>query len=188
MDINQPVMAQPELDQLLRATANGDRAAFSAIYNATSAKLFGVAVRILKRRDLAEDVIQDAYLKIWDAAHKFHPELGSPMSWMIAITRNRAIDVLRKRTEVAVEDQKDSGERADETPDPFEMTAQSNDLKALLRCMEKLNPDQRRCLLMAYYYGYTHDEISERISSPVGTVKSWIRRGLAQVKECLGNG
>ena len=181
-------MAKPELDQLLRATAKGDRAAFRAIYNVTSAKLFGVAVRILKRSDLAEDVIQDAYLKIWDAAPKFRPELGSPMSWMVAITRNRAIDVLRKRTEVGVEDQKDSGERADDTPDPFEMTAQNNELKALLSCMERLNPDQRQCLLMAYYYGYTHEEISERMSTPVGTVKSWIRRGLVRVKECLGDG
>jgi RNA polymerase sigma-70 factor (ECF subfamily) len=181
-------MAQPELNQLLRAAANGDKDAFRAIYNATSAKLFGVAVRILKRSDLAEDVIQDAYLKIWDAAPNFRPELGSPMSWMVAITRNRAIDVLRKRTELAVEDQKDGGERADETPDPFELTAQSNELKALLGCMERLNPEQRQCLLMAYYYGYTHEEISERMSTPVGTVKSWIRRSLARVKECLGDG
>ena len=181
-------MAQPELDQLLRATANGDRAAFRAIYNATSAKLFGVALRILKRSDLAEDVIQDAYLKIWDAAPNFRPELGSPMSWMIAITRNRAIDILRKRTEVGVEDQKDGGERADDALDPYEVTAQNNELKALLSCMERLNPDQRQCLLMAYYYGYTHEEISKRMSTPVGTVKSWIRRGLARVKECLGDG
>jgi RNA polymerase sigma-70 factor (ECF subfamily) len=181
-------MAQPKLDQLLRDVANGDRAAFRAIYQATSSKLFAVAVRILKRSDLAEDVIQDAYLKIWDAAPNYRPELGTPMSWMIAITRNRAIDVIRKRTEVGLEDQKDSGERADDAPDPFEMTAQSNDLKALLACMEKLKPEQRDCLLMAYYHGYTHEEISERKSAPVGTVKSWIRRGLAQVKECLGDG
>ncbi len=181
-------MAQSELDQLLRAAANGDRAAFRALYNASSAKLFGVAVRILKRSDLAEDVIQDAYLKIWDAAPNFRPELGSPMSWMVAITRNRAIDVLRKRTEVGVEDQKDGGEREDDAPDPYQMTVQNNELKALLSCMERLNPDQRQCLLMAYYYGYTHEEISERMSTPVGTVKSWIRRGLAKVKECLGDG
>lgn len=178
-------MAKPQLDQLLRAAADGDRGAFRAIYDATSAKLFGVAVRILKRSDLAEDVIQDAYLKIWDAAPNYRQELGSPMSWMVAITRNRAIDVLRKRTEVGVEDQKDGGERADDAPDPFEATAQSSELKALLGCMERLNPDQRKCLLMAYYYGYTHEEISEHLSTPVGTVKSWIRRGLARVKECL---
>ena len=178
-------MTQPQLDQLLSAAANGDRTAFRAIYDATSAKLFGVAVRILKRSDLAEDVMQDAYLKIWDAAPKFSPELGSPMSWMVAITRNRAIDVLRKRTEVGVDDQNEVGEQKDDTPDPYELTAQSRDLKALLGCMEKLNPEQRQCLLMAYYYGYTHDEISERLSTPVGTVKSWIRRSLARVKKCL---
>ncbi len=186
-DAGEPVMAQQQLHKLMRAAANGDRSAFHAIYNATSAKLFGVAVRILKRRDLAEDVMQDAYLKIWDAAPKYRPEAGSPISWMVAITRNRAIDVLRKRTEVAVEDEKDGGDRADDAPDPFELTAQSGELKALLGCMEKLNPDQRQCLLMAYYYGYTHEEISQRMTTPIGTVKSWIRRGLIQVKECLGN-
>ena len=178
-------MAQPQLDTLLRAASNGDKAAFRAIYDATSAKLFAVAIRILKRSDLAEDVMQDAYLKIWDAASNYRPELGSPISWMAAITRNRAIDVLRKRTEVSVEDQKDSGERADEAPNPFEMTVQSLELKSLLVCMEKLKPDHRDCLLMAYYYGYTHEEISTRMSTPVGTVKSWIRRGLVRVKECL---
>jgi len=180
-------MAQPQLDQLLRAAANGDRAAFRAIYDATSAKLFGVAVRILKRKDLAEDVMQDAYLKIWDAAPRYRPELGSPISWMVAITRNRAIDVLRKRTELAVEDEQDRGERPDDAPDPFEMTAQSRELKALLNCMEKLSPDQRQSLLMAYYYGYTHEEISQRMARPAGTVKSWIRRGLIQLKGCLGD-
>ncbi|MFQ5625200.1 MAG: RNA polymerase sigma factor [Methyloligellaceae bacterium] len=180
-------MAQPQLDQLLRAAANGDRSAFRAIYDTTSTKLFGVAVRILKRKDLAEDVMQDAYLKIWDAAPRYRPELGSPISWMVAITRNRAIDVLRKRTEVAVEDEKDGGERADDAPDPFEMTAQSRELKALLRCMEKLGDNQRQSLLMAYYYGYTHEEISQRMARPVGTVKSWIRRGLIQLKGCLGD-
>ena len=181
-------MAQPQLDQLLRAAANGDQAAFKAIYDATSAKLFGVAVRILKRSDLAEDVIQDAYLKIWDAAPSYSPDIGSPMSWMVAITRNRAIDVLRKRTEVGVDDQSEVIEQEDETPDPYELTAQSRDLKALLGCMEMLNADQRKCLLLAYYYGYTHEEISERMSTPVGTVKSWIRRSLARVKKCLDNG
>lgn len=181
-------MAQPQLDQLLKAVSRGDRDAFRAIYDATSAKLFSVAIRILKRSDLAEDVIQDVYLKIWDVAGNYRPDLGSPIGWMVAITRNRAIDVLRKRTEVGFEDQSESGERVDESPDPFQMTAQNNELKSLLACMEKLNPDQRQCLLMAYYYGYTHDEIADRLTTPVGTVKSWIRRGLIKVQECLGDG
>lgn len=181
-------MAQKNLEKLLRAAAKGEKAAFRGIYDATSAKLFAVAVRILKRADLAEDVVQDAYLKIWDAAPNYSPELGSPIGWMVAITRNRAIDVLRKRVEVAVEDEKDRGERADDTPDPFELTSQSLELKSLLGCMEALGPEQRQCLLMAYYYGYTHEEISEQLDKPVGTVKSWIRRSLARVQECMGNG
>lgn len=181
-------MAQKNLEKLLRAAAKGEKEAFRDIYDATSAKLFGVAVRILKRADLAEDVVQDAYLKIWDAAPKYSPELGSPIGWMVAITRNRAIDVLRKRVEVAAEDESNRGDRADDTPDPFELTAQSIELKALLGCMQALGAEQRQCLLMAYYYGYTHEEISERLDKPVGTVKSWIRRSLARVQECMGNG
>jgi RNA polymerase sigma-70 factor (ECF subfamily) len=180
-------MGETPLEELLRAAANGDKAAFSAVYDATSAKLFAVAIRILRRPDLAEDVLQDVYLKVWDAASNYRAELGSPIGWMVAITRNRAIDVLRKRTETGVEDEKDGGDRADDAPDPFELTAQSHKLKALLGCMGKLNAQQRQCLLMAYYYGYTHEEIAERMSKPVGTVKSWIRRSLVKVQECLGD-
>lgn len=181
-------MAQEKLEKLLLAAANGDTSAFRALYDATSAKLFAVAVRILKRADLAEDVVQDAYLKIWDAASNYSPQLGSPIGWMVAITRNRAIDVLRKRVEVAAEDESDGGERADDAPDPFALTAQSHDLKALLGCMKKLGAEQQKSLLMAYYYGYTHDEIASRMKKPVGTIKSWIRRSLARVQECLDNG
>lgn len=180
-------MAQQELQELLLAAARGDESAFRGVYDATSAKLFAVAIRILKRADLAEDVMQDAYLKIWDAAPNYSPELGSPIGWMVAITRNRAIDVLRKRVEVAVDDEKDQGDQADDAPDPFDLTAQSHELKALLACMENLNSEQRQSLLMAYYYGYTHDEIAERMAKPVGTIKSWIRRSLARVQECLGD-
>lgn len=180
-------MAQEKLEKLLQAAAKGDKTAFRDVYNATSAKLFAVAVRILKRADLAEDVMQDAYLKIWDAAPNYSPELGSPVGWMVAITRNRAIDVLRKRVEVHVDDENERSEQADDAPDPFELTAQSNELKALLGCMGNLRPQQRQCLLMAYYYGYTHEEIADRMKKPVGTIKSWIRRSLVRVQECLGD-
>lgn len=181
-------MAQEKLEKLLQATANGDKTAFRAVYDATSAKLFAVAVRILKRADLAEDVMQDAYLKIWDAAPNYSPQLGSPVGWMVAITRNRAIDVLRKRVEVRIDDENESAEQADDAPDPYELTAQSHELKALLGCMKHLSAQQRQSLLMAYYYGYTHEEIAEQMKKPVGTIKSWIRRSLARVQECLGDG
>lgn len=180
-------MAQEKLEELLQAAAKGDKTAFRAVYDATSAKLYGVAVRILKRADLAEDVMQDAYLKIWDAAPNYSPELGSAVGWMVAITRNRAIDVLRKRVEVRVDDEDERSEQADDAPDPYTLTVQSSELKALLGCMESLSAQQRQCLLMAYYYGYTHEEIAARMGKPVGTIKSWIRRSLARVQECLGD-
>jgi len=180
-------MAQENLEKLLQATANGDKAAFRAVYAATSAKLFAVAVRILKRADLAEDVMQDAYLKIWGAAPNYSPQLGSPVGWMVAITRNRAIDVLRKRVEVRLDSENEQLEQADDAPDPHQLAEQSNELKALLGCMDNLSPQQRQCLLMAYYYGYTHEEIAVKMKKPVGTIKSWIRRSLARVQECLGD-
>lgn len=180
-------MAQKNLEKLLQDVAKGDKVAFRAVYDATSAKLFAVAVRILKRADLAEDVMQDAYLKIWDAAPNYSPQLGSPVGWMVAITRNRAIDVLRKRVEVRLDNENEQLEQADDAPDPYQLAEQSNELKALLGCMENLSPQQRQCLLMAYYYGYTHDEIAAQMKKPVGTIKSWIRRSLARVQECLGH-
>lgn len=178
-------MGKPDLKALLEGVADGNRADFRALYEATSGKLFGVAVRILKRRELAEEVVHDTYLRIWDGAADYRSELGSPLGWMVSITRNRSIDVLRKRTEVQRPDAEVEDDRADETSDPFKATANSQELKALLDCMSRLEPDHIRCLLMAYYEGYTHEEIAERMCAPVGTVKSRIRRGLARVRECL---
>lgn len=181
-------MAKPSLSELLRAAADGDRAAFRALYDATSGKLFAIAIRILKRRELAEEVVQDAYLRIWDDAVEYSDRLGSPMGWMATIVRNRAIDVLRKRTEVTAQDNNDHNEQADDAPDPFALAAQNRELKALLACLRQLEPDHGRCVLLAYYYGYTHEEIAARMNTPVGTVKSRIRRGLARIRECLDNG
>jgi len=178
-------MGKADLKTLIEGVADGNRSDFRALYVATSGKLFGVAVRILRRRELAEEVVHDTYLRIWDGAADYRAELGSPLGWMVSITRNRAIDVLRKRTEVRSEDAGVGEDMADESPDPFSATASSQELRALLACMGQLDPEHRRCLLMAYYEGYTHEEIAARLRAPVGTVKSRIRRGLARVRECL---
>lgn len=180
-------MAEPDLKSLIEAVARGERDAFGLLYDATSSKLFGVAIRILKRSDLAEDVVQDTYLKIWDNAAGYRPGLGSPLGWMVTITRNRAIDVLRKRSESQLNDQ--NGDEPEDTalPDPFHLASRNSELRAFLACLKQLDPKQQESLLMAYYHGYTHEEIASRFASPVGTVKSWIRRGLARVRECLSD-
>jgi len=176
-----------DLKALLMGVAAGDRTDFRVLYDATAAKLFGVTVRILKRRDLAEEVVQDTYLRIWDGAGDYRAELGSPLGWMVAIARNRAIDVLRKRGETALPEDFE-GREDENTPDPFTSTAQSSELRALLACLGHLPVDHQRCVLMAYYDGYTHEEIAGRLKAPVGTVKSRIRRGLARLRECLDDG
>ena len=174
------------LDALVAATAAGDRAAFAELYHSTSAKLFGVALRILKRRELAEEVLQEAYLAIWRHAGDYRAEKGSPITWMVTITRHRAIDRHRRnRPETPIDDEVAAEAWADPGPDPLESAIQSDALRAISECLSTLERRQRDCILLAFYEGYTHQELAARFDSPLGTVKSWVRRGLIQVKECL---
>ena len=183
---------KPALEPLLRAAADGDREAFRVLYEATSAQLFAVALRILKRRALAEEVLQDAYLRIWQRAGSYRRAYGAPMTWMVAIVRNGAIDVLRRRQDRLESGGQDGGDEmaalADRGPDPFALTAQSEALAALLACLERISEKERDCVLMAYYHGYTHSEIAGRMAEPLGTIKSRIHRALARIRDCLGHG
>lgn len=181
-------MAGEDLKPLLDRVARGDREAFRALYDATSGKLYGVAIRILKRKDLAEDAVQDAYLRIWDGAAGYRPGLGSPLGWMATIARNRAIDMLRKRSDIRMNDETANTIADEDTPDPFAEAGRSSEMRAFLDCLAKLDGNSQRCLLLAYYHGYTHEEIAKRMTAPVGTVKSRIRRGLMQIRECLSDG
>ncbi|RMF04309.1 MAG: sigma-70 family RNA polymerase sigma factor [Alphaproteobacteria bacterium] len=181
-------MRKTSLRELLKRVAGGDEEAFRLLYEQTSPKLFGLAVRILKRSDLAEDAVQDTYLKIWNGVATYRPGYGSAFAWLATITRNRAIDMLRKRTESSIDDDPGFDMIDEDLPDPFHQAVHNRDLRRFLACLEKLDREYQRCLLMAYYYGYTHEEIAARLPAPVGTVKSRIRRGLAQVRECLSDG
>src|SRR3979490_2069269 len=113
------MLTPAELVWLIAAVAKGDEAAFERLYAATRAKLFGVVLRILRRQDLAEEVIQEAYIKVWNSAGQFNPALASPITWMVSIARNRAIDVVRKKTEVSIEEESDVFDFAADTPDPL---------------------------------------------------------------------
>ncbi len=177
-----PAAPQDDLEALLEATAAGDFSAFRALYDATSAKLFGVAVRILRNDDKASDAVQQAYLQIWRNSGRYDPRLGSPRAWMIGILRFRALDVLRRdpaarETDI---DAMDPGAPAlttapDVTPEGL----------ALAECLGRLPDAQRSCILQAHYAGFTHEELAERLDKPLGTIKSSIRRGLASLKVCL---
>ena len=174
------------LPKLLAATARGDRKAFRQLYQVSSPRLFAIALRLLCRRDLAEDVLQDAYVAIWRKAGQYHPDRGEPLAWMCRIVRNRAIDRLRaeapRRELASLEDVSESA-AAEER---FAATGPDRLGASLRGCLDKLKVDQRRSIILAYYYGMTHDELAAHLDVPLGTVKSWIRRGLMQLKDQLG--
>lgn len=180
------MLTPAELVWLLAAVAKGDEAAFERLYGATKAKLFGVVLRILRRQDLAEEVVQDAYVKIWHAAGQFNPGLASPITWMVSIARNRAIDLLRKRSEVSIEEEPAAMEVASDTPDPLDRREMTEELKRLLGCVGRLEPDRQKLVLLAYYNGWSREQLAQRFEAPVNTVKTWLRRSMLEIRECLG--
>lgn len=166
---------------LLARCALGDRAAFARLYQAASAKLFGVAIRIL-RDNRAEEVLQDAFVKIWHRAGDYRPDKGSAMTWMASIVRNRALDVLRRPD---IEDRLEDDVHESDAPGPLEQALQSADARALLRCLERLDARAREAVTLAFFHGLAHAELAKRLKQPLGTVKSWIRRSLQTLRGCL---
>jgi len=176
-----------DLADLLARVAARDREAFAAVYKATSAKLWGVVVRILPRRDIAEDVLQDVYVRIWERAVSFDPAKASPITWMATIARNRAIDEVRRKSPVSIEDTPESLEVEQDAPSPLDNTQMSEDLRRLQQCLQGLDPEHREIVLLAYYNGLSRDELAKRFSHPVATIKTWLHRSLAQLRKCLGS-
>jgi RNA polymerase sigma-70 factor (ECF subfamily) len=176
-----------ELSALLKRVAARDREAFSAVYRATSRKLWGIILRILPRRDVAEDVLQDVYVKIWERAESFDPAKASPITWMASIARNRAIDEIRRRRPVSIEDAPEALEVAETGADPLDSAQQSDELRRLRQCLEGLEPERREMVLLAYYSGLSRDELAQRFAHPVNTIKVWLHRSLAQLRKCLGS-
>jgi RNA polymerase sigma-70 factor (ECF subfamily) len=180
------MLMQAELVWLLGAVAKGDKAAFERLYGATRAKLYGVLLRILGRPELAEEVMQETYLKVWTMAGKFDPALASPITWMVAIARNRAIDIVRKRSEVSIEDEADAQNVAADTPAPLARREMTEELKRLLSCLGKLDPEKQRIVLLAYYSGWSREQLATKLDIPVNTIKTWLRRSLLEIRECMG--
>ncbi|MEY9580913.1 RNA polymerase sigma-70 factor (ECF subfamily) [Bradyrhizobium diazoefficiens] len=136
------MLTPAELVGLIEVVAKGDQAAFERLYVATRAKLYGVVLRILRRQDLAEEVIQETYVKIWNSAGQFNPALSSPITWMASIARNRAIDIVRKKSEVSIEEEPQAMEVAADSPDPLARREMTEELKRLLECIGRLEPDR----------------------------------------------
>jgi RNA polymerase sigma-70 factor (ECF subfamily) len=180
------MLTPAELVWLLAAVAKGDQAAFERLYEATRAKLYGVVLRILRRADLADEVMQDAYLKIWRSAQAYDPRMASPMTWMVAIARNRAIDLIRKKGETSIEEEPAAADVAGDNPDPLARREITDELRRLLACLGGLDEERRRIVLLAYYNGWSREQLAARFDKPVNTIKTWLRRSLIDLRECLG--
>jgi RNA polymerase sigma-70 factor (ECF subfamily) len=136
---------------------------------------------------VAEDVLQDVYVRIWERAGSFDPAKASPITWMASIARNRAIDEVRRRRPVSIEEAPEALEVADSGADPFDSAQQSEELRRLKQCLDGLEPDRREMVLLAYYSGLSREELAQRFAAPVNTVKTWLHRSLAQLRKCLGS-
>jgi RNA polymerase sigma-70 factor (ECF subfamily) len=179
------------LTSLLHATAQGDERSFATLYQETSPHLYALLLRMLRRRDWAEEALQDCYLKIWQKAESYEREKGAPLTWLLTVARYRALDLLRmKRPEVELPDMVDEPDLSQlwidaSAEDPLARAVEGEGIRRMTECLRDLPEEQRKALLLAYYEGYTHQELAAVLHAPLGTVKSWVRRGLARLRECL---
>ena len=173
------------LTPLMARVAAGDRAALRQLYDATSAKLFGVCLRILSDREESEDVLQDVYVTIWRRADRFDATRASVMTWLSTIARNRAIDRLRARGPMAYAEPVDELEIPDGADSAETLLSAADDRNKLHGCLSELDERTEKVIRTAFFEGVTYEALARRMDAPLGTVKSWIRRGLAKLKGCL---
>lgn len=180
-----PATSDFDYETTVEACARGDAAALQALYQRESRWLLGVAQRIVRDRDAAHDVLQDAFVQIWQRASTYQRALGSARGWVYTVVRHKALDEVRRAArELPAGDLRDEmAEQPDDTlAGPSEL---SGDAEALGRCLAALDAQKRSCIVSAFVEGLTHDQIAARLAAPLGSVKSWIRRGLLSLRTCL---
>jgi RNA polymerase sigma-70 factor (ECF subfamily) len=182
----QPPAGDFDHDATLLACGKGDSAAFRALYDREAGKMLGIAMRLLKRQSLAEDAVHDAFVNVWNKAATFDPAQGNARGWMYTILRNRALNMLRTEGRLDHQDAFETLLGAAPDEDPEAIVAGLSEASALRRCLEGLAPNRRSVLVLAYVHGLTHGEIAGRLGVPLGTMKSWVRRSLLALKECMG--
>ena len=190
MNPESPPSLDTQLISLLDRIALADEVALRQLYDLTSPKLYGVAVRVVTNREWAEDVLQEAFLNIWRIAGDYKATLSPPMAWMALVVRSRGVDFLRRRNSDradAVQELDDviSDTVAGNSPNPLDATQASEQAKALHACLSKLDNKLREVVSLAYMRDMSHGELAEQLKLPLGTVKTWIRRGLAQLRGCM---
>ena len=174
-----------ELIDLLQQIARGDEQAFRQFYDLTSARLFGVALKLLKRRDWAEDVTQEVYVRVWYHAREYHNGRGSPMTWLISISRNLAIDKLRSRSAREAAGGQEPDLLSAVTAGPYSSSLNLESKALLQGCIEELSEPQKTSIFLSFFEGLSHQQITTHLDEPLGTIKSWIRRGLQSLRRCL---
>ena len=175
-----------DLEAMIGRIALGDRKAFSGLYDATSAKLFGVALRVLNNRSEAEDALQEVFVKVWNAADRYQVNGLSPMTWLITIMRNHAIDRLRARR-AKTSDLDEVAELADLSPGPEAQLIAKSEAGRIADCLGQLDPDKADAVRRAYMEGETYAELAVRYAQPLNTIRTWLRRSLLKLRECLSS-
>jgi RNA polymerase sigma-70 factor (ECF subfamily) len=182
---------QGQLARLLSRIALHDQAAFRELYQLTASRLLAISMRMLRDQARAEDVLQEAFIGVWKTADRYAIEKSQPMTWLINIVRNRTIDALRSpRREDSLTVEDDEGSEVeldieDESAGPLDSLVAKSQAAALQRCLERLEAGPRQSVLLAFYEGLSHAEVAEKMNQPLGTIKSWVRRSLERLKDCL---
>lgn len=180
-----PSGLKDRLADLIAGAAGGDREAFRDLYEATSAKLYAVILRIIRDRPTADDVLQDVYLRIWRNAATYTPEAGSPMTWLNSIARNRAIDLVRRKTYAPPPAEDGDVDYFERLAAPGDVEQQFANRAELRRCLGEIAEPNRSCVLLAYYQGYSREELAARFDQPPNTIKTWLHRSLVALRSCL---
>lgn len=173
-----------DIENLIVRTGLGDRAAFSKLYDATSAKLFGVCLRVLNNRAEAEDALQDVFVKIWQNASRYAANGYSPMTWLITVARNLAIDRLRAR-KAPTQNLDDAHDLADAGPTPEMAALQKSERAQIDGCLDELDQTHAQAVRGAYLEGDSYQDLADRAGVPINTMRTWLRRSLAKLKGCL---
>jgi RNA polymerase sigma-70 factor (ECF subfamily) len=197
MRLMSPQTPAPEaLGALMSRVAMRDQAAFKQLYDATACCLLGIALRMLRDRSWAEEILQEVYVSIWHTAPNYSPAKAQPMTWLMTVARNKALDALRSsradRTHCVRPQGGGDNDDEDELPDiadacagPLDQLVNAVDAHQLRCCLQRLEPQQRQAIALAFYDGLTHAELALHLRQPLGTVKAWVRRGLDRLRRCL---
>lgn len=184
--MTQATNADRNLADLLSKCALQDQAAFESLYKLTSAKLFAVVGRIVKRTDWAEEILQESFVKIWHYSAAYQTQKSAPMTWMTHIVRNHALDWLRRpQHEVVIDDVEMEALWVDPAAGVYEQLSQHQESQVINECLRQIEAKNRQAIALAFWQGLSHTELAQHLQQPIGTVKAWVRRGLTVLKKCF---